>query len=62
MKRQLRNLDDKAIKRLQTIVFNETKSLFSQKIDILYFDATTLYFESFEEDDLRKKGFSREKF
>ncbi len=53
-------LDDKAIKRLQDIVFNQTKSLFNDKIDILYFDATTIYFESFNEDNLREKGFSKD--
>ena len=53
-------LDDKAIKRLQNIVFNKTRSLFDEKVDVLYFDATTLYFESFIEDDLRQKGFSKD--
>jgi transposase len=30
------------------------------KIDILFFDVTTLYFESFNEDDLRRFGFSKD--
>ena len=53
-------LDDKAIERLQRIVFDATRSLFDEKVDVLYFDVTTLYFESFEEDDLRQKGFSKD--
>lgn len=28
--------------------------------DILFYDVTTLYFETFEEDDLRKNGFSKD--
>ncbi len=57
-------IDDKAIIRLNKLVYNQTASLFKEKIDILYFDATTLYFESFNEDigdnAIRKKGFSKD--
>ena len=53
-------LDDKAIERLQNIVFESTRSLFDEKVDVLYFDVTTLYFESFEDDTLRQKGFSKD--
>ena len=34
--------------------------LFGQKINLVFYDCTTLYFESFEEDELRSKGFSKE--
>ena len=37
-----------------------TLSLFNEKVDVLFFDVTTLYFESFEPDDLRKPGFSKD--
>lgn len=30
------------------------------KYDLLFYDVTTLYFESFEEDELRKNGFSKD--
>jgi transposase len=30
------------------------------KFDILFYDVTTLYFETFEEDELRKNGFSKD--
>ena len=36
-----------------------TKS-FSPAISFLFFDVTTLYYESFDEDDLRKFGFSKD--
>jgi len=38
-------LDDEAIERLNEIIF---------------FDCTTIYFESFEEDDLRRNGYSKD--
>lgn len=37
-----------------------TLSLFNEKVDVLLFDVTTLYFESFEPDELRKPGFSKD--
>lgn len=37
-----------------------TKSLFKEKVDVLFFDVTTLYFESIETDDLKKFGFSKD--
>lgn len=33
---------------------------YSFNFDILFYDVTTLYFETFEEDDLRKNGFSKD--
>jgi transposase len=33
---------------------------FSSTISVLFFDVTTLYYESFDEDDLRKFGFSKD--
>ena len=42
--------------------FNATKKLFpDEKIDVLFFDVTTLYFESTEQDDdLKSFGFSKD--
>ncbi len=53
-------LNEKAIERINTIAWNATRSILAQKIDVIYFDATTLYFESFEEDELRKNGYSKD--
>ena len=53
-------LDDKAIERLNTLAYNHTKELFDQKLDVIYFDATTLYFESFNEDELKRNGYSKD--
>jgi transposase len=53
-------LDDKAVTRLQQQSLIGAQGLLREKIDILFFDATTLYFESFAEDELRAKGFSKD--
>lgn len=36
------------------------KAQYSFNFDLLFYDVTTLYFETFEEDDLRKNGFSKD--
>lgn len=62
-------IDDKQIKKLNKLVLTQTKSLLDDKIDVIYFDATTLYFESFTEDidnpddedeAIRKNGYSKD--
>ncbi len=53
-------LGDYEIKRLNKLVYEETKKLFKEKIDLIFFDATTLYFESFIEDEFKKNGYSKD--
>jgi transposase len=57
-------LMDKIFKHIPSIkkmVYLQTKNLIpEQQIDILFFDVTTLYFESVEADELREKGFSKD--
>jgi transposase len=53
-------LDEKTIENIQNITANNSKALFPDKIDVLFFDATTLYFESFQDDNLRQCGFSKD--
>jgi len=45
---------------IKTAVFTSTASLFANKVDVLLFDVTTLYFESVETDELRKFGYSKD--
>lgn len=54
------HIDDKVIDRIQGKSLAATQSLFPEKIDVLFYDATTLYFESFTEDELKSKGFSKD--
>ncbi len=58
--RMMDKIDDKQIIKLNKLVYNQTRSLFKEKIDLIYFDATTLYFESFTEDDLKRNGYSKD--
>jgi len=48
------------ITKVKDLVAKNTLSLFNQEVDVLFFDVTTLYFESFEEDDIRQFGFSKD--
>jgi transposase len=41
-------------------IFQSTCGLLENKIDVVFFDVTTLYFESVLDDDLRKFGFSKD--
>ena len=49
------------INKLKDLVAQNTLSLFNQEVDVLFFDVTTLYFESFTEDDIRQCGFSKDR-
>ncbi len=53
-------LDDKAIERIKQRAWQATRTLLNDKVDVIYFDATTLYFECFEEDELRQTGYSKD--
>lgn len=58
--RMMDRIDEKRITKLQEIIYRETVSLFKQELDVIFFDVTTLYYESFEEDDFRKNGYSKD--
>lgn len=58
--RMMDKLDDSAIDRLKKITYENTLNLFGSKIDVIFYDATTLYFESFTEDELKRNGYSKD--
>jgi len=58
--RMMDKLDDKAIDRLKKITYQNTLNLFGGKIDVIFYDATTIYFESFTSDELKNCGFSKD--
>jgi len=41
-------------------VVHFAKQVYGFKYDLLFYDVTTLYFETFEDDELRKQGFSKD--
>lgn len=58
-KQALQWLDLKQKVEDKTIAF--AKQEYSFNYDLVFYDVTTLYFETFEEDELRKNGFSKDK-
>jgi Transposase DDE domain len=48
------------IDQIKKLTFEKTKSLFPEKVDLILFDVTTLYFESTEVDELRNYGYSKD--
>jgi transposase len=53
-------LTDPIINRIQDMAYQAASELFKGKIDVLFYDCTTLYFESFTEDDLKQNGYSKD--
>lgn len=51
---------DEIKSKIETCVFEHTKSIMKGEIILTFYDVTTLYFESESEDDLRRIGFSKE--
>jgi transposase len=58
--RYLDKLHATQIELVQKISLTHTLQLFDNKIAIVFYDVTTLYFEASDEDDLRKMGFSKD--
>jgi transposase len=46
--------------QVERITFEHTHAVLKGKINVVFYDMTTLYFESSDEDDLRKTGFSKD--
>lgn len=53
-------IDDIFCERIQKSALAATLQLSGVKLRVLFYDATTLYFESFTEDDLKKNGYSKD--
>jgi transposase len=58
--RALDSIDDKVINQIQKKTLSYTKDLFSEQINLVFYDCTTLYFESFTEDELKSFGYSKD--
>ena len=58
--RYLDKLYNKQKDQVQLISYQHTLKLFENKISIVFYDVTTMYFEIESEDELRKTGFSKE--
>jgi len=53
-------IDQKVIDTIQLRAYHSAQILFSEPIRVAFYDCTTLYFESFIEDELKQKGYSKD--
>ena len=51
--RMMDKLDSRVIDKIKKTAYENTLSLLGQKINVIFYDVTTLYFESFDSDELR---------
>jgi len=58
--RYLDKLNDTQKDTIQKISVEHTRRVLGGKIGVVFYDVTTLYFETDHTDDLRKKGFSKD--
>ena len=58
--RMMDQLDMSRVERLQKLSGAAAESLLAEPLDLLFFDCTTLYFESFVADELKQPGYSKD--
>ena len=58
--RMMEQMDDIVVSNIQHLAYRSACGIFKQGINILFYDCTTLYFESFIEDDLKENGYSKD--
>jgi transposase len=58
--RFLDKLNSKLKDQAEQIAFRHTQKILGGNISVVFYDMTTLYFETSDEDDLRKTGFSKD--
>lgn len=58
--RMMDTLTKERILELQDIAWQHSRSLLTEDVNLLFYDCTTLYFESFTEDELRSFGYSKD--
>ena len=58
--RMMDKLNQESIANIQRLISEYTVNLVGGKINVLFYDVTTIYFESFTSDDLKKLGYSKD--
>lgn len=58
--RYLDKLNEKQKEQIQNISYSHTLKVLNNEMSIVFYDVTTLYFETEQEDELRKTGFSKD--
>ena len=58
--RMMDRLDSKRLDKIKRLAGQAAQKVFKEPLKVLFFDCTTLYFESVIEDDLRQRGYSKD--
>lgn len=58
--RYMDHLEHKLKEQIEQISYEHTKRILGGQTSVVFYDVTTIYFESEKEDELRKTGFSKE--
>ena len=58
--RSMDSLTETVIENIKAQSYEYARSLFRAPINVVFYDTTTLYFESEAEDELRRKGYSKD--
>lgn len=53
-------IEDSVIETIKDIASSTARKLIKEKVDVLFYDCTTLYFESFVEDGFKELGYSKD--
>lgn len=59
--RAMDKLDKRAIKRIKQRAYENTVKLLPRKLNVIFIDVTTIYFESIAESELLGKGYSKDR-
>jgi transposase len=53
-------IDERAVERINALARESAEQLLKEKINLVFYDCTTLYFESFTSDELKDNGYSKD--
>ena len=53
-------IDERAIEKIQEKTYSYTKQLKGEELDVVFYDCTSLYFESFQQEGLMQNGYSKD--
>jgi len=53
-------IDDKVTEKIELNSYQSAQRILKEKINVVFYDCTTLYFESFTEDELKENGYSKD--
>ena len=58
--RMMDSVDEKVVEKAKQKACEAANDLLGRPVQLLFYDCTTLYFESFTEDELKKNGYSKD--